>query len=310
MRKKGIQKSYAARIKKIFLKNWQLYVLLLPAIIYLFLFNYMPMYGVQIAFRDFSVRKGIWGSEWVGLEHFKRFITYPNFGLVFKNTLWLGIYSLLTFPCAIIFALMLNEVKNIKFKKMLQMISYMPNFLSVVVVCSMIKLFFDMDGGVINSFIEFFGGTRKEFLAMPQYFDELYIWSGVWQSLGFSSIIYLSALSGVPAELVDAAKVDGAGRIKVIWHVNIPSILPTIIMLLILACGGILNTGFEKCFLLQNSLNLSVSQVISTYTYEVGLVGGQFSYSSAIGLFNVVVNFILLAIVNAVSKKVTEVGIW
>lgn len=310
MKQKTMHKNAAARVKRIFKRNWQLYFLMLPAAIYLFLFNYIPMYGVQISFRDFSVKKGIWGSDWVGLEHFQRFITYPNFSLIFKNTLWLGVYSLLTFPCAIIFALLLNEVGHTKYKKTIQMISYMPNFLSVVVVCSMIKLFFAEDGGIINAFIELFGGTRMDFLTMPQYFDDLYVWSGVWQGLGFSSIIYLSALSGVPAELIDAAKVDGAGRLKVIWHVNIPSILPTIVMLLILSCGGILGAGFEKCFLLSNSLNLSVSQVISTYTYNVGLQGGQFSYASAIGLFNVVINLLLLAIVNTVSKKVTEIGIW
>lgn len=299
-----------SKVKKIINKNWQLYFLLLPAVIYLFVFNYVPMYGILISFQNYSSKRGIWGSEWVGLEHFKRFLTYPNFPLIFKNTLWLGVYGLLTFPCAIIFALMLNEVKNPKFKKTTQMISYMPNFLSVVVVCSMIKLFFDAEGGIVNAFIEALGGTRQSFLTMPKYFDELYIWSGVWQGLGFSSIIYLSALAGVPEELVDAAKVDGAGRLRVIWHINLPTIAPTIVMLLILSCGGILGAGFEKCFLLKNDLNLSVSQVFSTYIYEVGLSGGQFSYASAVGLFNCIVNLMLLFIVNTVSKKVSDIGIW
>lgn len=298
------------KIKKIISRNWQLYVLLLPAVVYLFLFNYVPMYGVAIAFEDFSVKKGIWGSEWVGLEHFKRFITYPNFPLIFKNTLWLGVYGLLTFPCPIIFALMLNEVGNTKFKKVTQMISYMPNFLSVVVVCSMIRLFFDEKSGVVNSIIEMLGSSKISFLSIPQYFDDIYIWSGVWQGLGFSSIIYLSALAGVPGELIDAAKVDGAGRFRVIWHINLPTIAPTIVMLLILSCGGILGAGFEKCFLLQNDLNLSASQVFSTYTYEVGLRGGQFSYAAAIGLFNCIINLALLCIVNTVSKKVSDIGIW
>lgn len=297
-------------MKKIFSRNWQLYVLLLPAMIYLFLFNYMPMYGVQIAFRDYSVRGGITGSEWVGLEHFLKFIRYPNFWLLIRNTLSLSLYSLATFPCSIIFALMLNEVSSAKFKKTIQMISYMPYFLSTVVICSLITLFFHQNTGVINAIIEMLGGTRKDFMTIPSYFNDIYVWSGVWQSLGWGSIIYIAALSGVPAELVDAAKVDGANRLKVIWHVNIPCILPTIVIMLILSCGNVLSVGFEKAYLLQNSLNLSASQIISTYVYEIGLTGGQFSYSAAIGLFNNVINIILLLIVNSVAKKASGTGIW
>lgn len=297
-------------MKKKFLRNWQYYVLLLPAVIYLFIFNYIPIYGVQIAFRDFSARRGIWGSEWVGLEFFKKFVEYPNFSLIIKNTLTLGLYTLATFPCAIVFALMLNEVQNRKFKKAVQMISYMPYFLSTVVVCSMITLFFNERTGVINALIEVLGGTRTDFMTKPQYFADIYVWSGVWQTLGWNSIIYIAALSSVPAELVEAAKVDGAGRLRVIWHVNLPCILPTIAIMLILACGNILNVGFEKTFLLQNSLNLSASQVISTYVYEIGLRGGQYSYSTAIGLFNNIINIILLFLVNSIVKKTTETGIW
>lgn len=296
--------------KKIFSKNWQLYILLLPAVIYLFLFNYVPMYGVQIAFRDYSTRRGILGSEWVGLEHFAKFIRYPNFLLLIKNTLSLSLYTLATFPCAIIFALMLNEVRNAKFKKTVQMISYMPYFLSTVVVCSLITLFFHQKNGVINALIEMLGGTRQDFMTVPSYFNDIYVWSGVWQSLGWNSIIYIAALAGVPEELVDAAKVDGANRLQVIWHVNLPSILPTIMIMLILACGNVLSVGFEKAYLLQNSLNLSASQIIATYVYEIGLKGGQFSYSTAIGLFNNVVNIIMLLIVNTVAKKASGTGIW
>lgn len=297
-------------MKKILSRNWQLYVLLLPAVIYLFLFNYIPMYGVQIAFRNYTTRGGIFGSDWVGLEHFLKFFRYPNFILLIKNTLSLSLYSLATFPCAIIFALMLNEVRNAKFKKCVQMISYMPYFLSTVVVCSMITLFFSQRTGVFNLIIEILGGSRQEFLTIPSYFNDIYVWSGVWQSLGWNSIIYIAALSGVPEELVDAARVDGANRVRVIWHVNLPCILPTIVIMLILSCGNVLSVGFEKAYLLQNSLNLSASQIISTYVYEIGLRGGQFSYSTAIGLFNNVVNITLLAIVNTVAKKASGTGIW
>lgn len=268
------------------------------------------MYGVQIAFRDFTTKGGIWGSAWVGLKYFKKFIAYPNFALLLKNTLSIGLYSLATFPCPVIFALMLNEVKNIKFKKTVQMCSYVPYFLSTVVVCSMLTLLFNGKTGVMNTIVELLGGTRQNFLTVPEYFADIYVWSGVWQSIGWSSIIYIAALSGVPAELVEAAKIDGAGRLKVIWHINIPCIMPTIIIMLIFSCGGILGVGFEKAYLLQNPLNLSTSQVISTYVYEVGLLSGQFSYSSAIGLFNNIVNVTLLGIVNIFAKKASGTGIW
>ena len=190
------------------------------------------------------------------------------------------------------------------------MISYMPHFLSTVVICSMLTLFLNEKTGVINTIIEALGGTRQEFLTIPSRFNDIYVWSGVWQGLGWGAIIYIAALSNVPSELVDAAKVDGANRLKVIWHVNIPSILPTIVIMLVLSCGGILAVGFEKVYLLQNSLNLSSSQVISTYVYEIGIRGGQFSYSSAIGLFNNLVNVTILGIVNVVAKRLSGTGIW
>lgn len=296
--------------KRIFTRNWQLYILLLPAVIYLFIFNYKPIYGVQIAFRDYSTKAGIWKSTWVGLKHFRTFLNFPNMIMLLKNTLTLGVYTLATFPCAVIFALMVNEVKNTKFKKMVQMISYMPYFLSTVVVCSMIVLFFNQRTGVVNALIEMLGGSRVDFLTVPEYFADIYVWSGVWKNIGFNSIIYIAALTGVPSELQDAAKVDGANRFQVIWHINIPHIMPTVIIMLILSCGSIMNIGFEKVLLLQNSLNLSASQVISTYVYEVGLRGGQYSYSSAIGLFNNIVNIVLLVIVNFIANKASGTGVW
>lgn len=277
--------------------------------IYLFIFNYMPMYGIVIAFKDYRPRMGILGSPWVGLKHFKRFITFPNFDVIILNTLRIGVYSLCTFPCSVIFALMLNEVHNAKFKKTVQMISYMPYFLSTVVVCSMITLFFNGKTGVINAMIEALGGERCDFLTVAVYFEDIYVWSGVWQGLGWGAIIYISALSGVPSELIEAARVDGAGRLRIIWNINIPWISPTIIIMLIMSCGGVLSVGFEKTFLLQNSLNLSRSQVISTYVYDVGLTSAQFSYSAAVGLFNTIVNVILLGTVNVISKKASNISI-
>ena len=298
------------RIKKNFKYSWQLYVLLLPAVIYVVIFNYQPMYGVQIAFRDFKVKAGIWKSEWVGLEHFIRFINYPNFWLMMKNTLVLGLYGFATFPISIIFALLLDETKNLKFKKTVQMITYMPYFLSTVVVVGMLTLFCDVDSGIINVLVEFFGGQRQDFMTAPECFPSLYVWSGVWQGFGWGAIIYTAALSGVSSELIEAARIDGANRLKIIWHVKIPSIMPTIVIMLIFSCGGILSVGFEKIFLMQNSLNMSATTVFSTYTYEIGLRGGQFSYSTAISLFNTVVNLAILTIVNTVAKKTTEIGIW
>ena len=297
-------------MKKKLKKSFPLYLLLLPAVIYVFIFHYIPMYGIQIAFRDFSVKKGIWGSEWVGLKYFQKFVTYPNFTKLLKNTLIIGLYGLATFPCAIIFALLLNEVRNLKFKKTVQMISYIPHFLSTVVVCSMLSLFLDLNTGIVNAVIVKLGGTARDFLTIPKYFSHLYTWSGVWQSIGWSSIIYVSALAGVPSELIEAAKIDGATRLQINWHINLACILPTITIMLILSCGNILNIGFEKVFLMQNSLNLSASQVIATYTYEIGLLGGQFSYSTAIGLFNNIVNIAIMCIVNSLAKKMSGTGIW
>ena len=290
--------------------DWQLYVLLLPALIYVFIFRYIPMYGVQIAFKNFRTNLGIWGSEWVGLAHFKRFITFPNFWLILWNTASIGLYSLATFPCDIIFALGLNEISNLKFKKTVQMISYAPHFLSTVVVCSMIRLFLARETGVINNIIAFFGHERMEFITISAAFRHIFIWSGVWQEIGWGAIIYLAALSGVPVENIEAAKIDGASRLQIIRYINIPHIMPTIVILLILRCGTIISVGFEKIFLLQTPLNLSTSQVISTYVYEIGIRSAQWSYASAIGLFETIINVALLLLVNFIAKKVSSISIW
>lgn len=304
-------RNHGKRISMKWLKDgWQLYLLILPAIIYVLLMNYLPLFGVQIAFKNYRPSRGILGSPWAGLKYFKQFIDYPNFWLIISNTLRISLYNLLTFPCAVVFALLLNEIRNTTLKKSIQMVTYAPHFMSTVVVCSMVLLFLRKDSGMINNLLSLLGLERQEFINVPNYFEDIYVWSGVWQNLGWNSIIYISALSGVSNDQVEAARIDGANRLDIIRHINIPSIMPTIVIMLILACGNILSVGFEKTFLLQKSLNLSRSQVISTYTYEVGLKSAQYSYSSAIGLFNTVVNFLMLILVNAISRRVSDVSIW
>ena len=308
-----IKPKKPSAIKKWFIdaiSNWQLYVLLLPALIYIGIFSYGPMYGVQIAFRRFRADLGIWGSPWVGLEHFLRFINFPNFGLIITNTARLGLYSLATFPITIIFALLINEIMNKKFKKTIQMITYAPYFLSTVVLCSMLLLFLSKDNGVLNNIRALLGLERIEFILQASAFPHIYVWSGVWQFTGWGTIIYLAALSNVSLDAIEAARIDGANRLRIIWHINLPSIMPTIVVLLILSSGQVLSIGFEKVFLLQKSLNLSTSQIIATYVYDIGLIGGQFSYSSAIGLFNTIVNVAILVLVNFVAKRLSDISIW
>ena len=302
-------KSKARYALKTFKSNWTLYFLVLPAFVYLFLFNYMPMYGVQIAFRNFRPVKGITGSQWVGLKHFIKFFNYPNFWTLISNTMTISLWSIATFPLAVILALMINEVQHAKFKRTVQMVTYMPHFISTVVVCALIRLMFARATGVVNTVITALGGDRIDFIQTPKYFIWLYVGSGVWQNIGWNAIIFLSALSAVSPEHVEAARIDGANRLQINWHVYIPTILPTIIIMLIMRCGSVLSVGYEKIFLMQNPLNLDISQVISTYVYDLGIVKGQYSYSSAIGLFNNVVNVTLLLIVNKISKKVSSISI-
>lgn len=290
-------------------ENWQLYILGLPAIIYVFFMNYIPMAGVQIAFKNFKTSKGIWGSPWIGFDNFVRFVTYPNFWKIVRNTLSITLYSLATFPIAIIVALQINELRSQGYKKAVQMISYAPHFISTVVICAMVRLFFDRGNGIVNHLIEALGGERISFLSEPRYFASIYVWSGVWQSVGWSTIIYLSALAGIPTDLYEAADIDGANRLQVIWNINIPSIMPTILTLFILSCGSLMSLGFEKVYLLQTPLNLDASQVISTYVYEIGLLKGKYNYSTAISLFNNVINILIMLLVNVLSRKVTNVSV-
>lgn len=291
-------------------ENWQLFVLLAPGFIYVLIFHYIPMYGVQIAFKNYSTRLGIWGSNWVGLKHFMRFLEYPAFAQIVSNTLALSLYSIATFPCAVIAAMLLNELNNMKFKRVVQMVSYAPHFISTVVLVGMIDIFFSRSNGLINNLVEALGGTRFDYITSSACFPHLYVWSGVWQNLGWNTIIYLAALSGVSVEMQEAARIDGASRAQIVCHINLPTILPTVMTMLILSCGNVLSVGFEKVFLMQNSLNLDASQVISTYVYEVGINGAQFSYSTAIGLFNTVVNVLVLILVNNISRRLSAVSIW
>lgn len=302
--------SFLSRLKRAFCKHWRLYVLMLPAIIYVGIFSYGPIYGIQIAFRNFRNSLGIWGSPWIGFDMFTKLFKLPIFPTLLRNTLVITIYSLVTFPISIIFALMLNELTNSKLKKTAQMVSYAPHFISTVVLCSMLTLFLAKDTGVLNQIIVSLGGTAKDYMTIPSAFASIVVWSDVWQNTGWSSIIYLAALSSVSPELVEAARIDGATRIQIIKHVNIPDILPTMVILLIMRCGNLLNLGFEKIFLLQNPLNMDTSRVISTYVYEIGLQGRQYSFSTAIGLFNNLVNVIILTGVNYLSRRLTETGLW
>jgi putative aldouronate transport system permease protein len=310
--KKYKKKITGAYVIKRLRESWQLYVLLLPALIYVAVFSYGPMYGIQIAFKNFRPSLGIAESEWLDplLKNFIRFFKYPDFWKMIRNTLSITLYSLATFPCAIIFALMLNEVRQIRLKKTVQMVTYATHFLSEVVACSLVLMMLDRANGPINNLIALLGGERIPFITNPKAFSSIYVWSDVWQNLGWSSILYIAALASISPELVDAARVDGASRMQIIRHVNIPGIMPTIAITFIMRLGGLLSVGYSKIYLLQNDLNLSASQVISTYVYDIGILGGQYSYSTAIGLFNNIVNIICLLIANAVVKRLTDTGLF
>lgn len=304
-------KRYKSNLKRDVLKNWDLYLLFFPVLLYFVLFHYWPMYGVQIAFKDFIVTKGIKGSPWAGFRHFQRFFRSHHFWPLIKNTLVLSVYQLLaSFPAPIILALLINEVMNNRFKRTVQTVTYAPHFLSTVVVVGMLTTMLSPQTGIINKLLQSMGKERIYFMGESQWFRHLYVWSGVWQHTGWNAIIYLAALSGINIELHEAAIVDGASKLERIWYINIPGILPTAIVLLILNLGQVMNVGFEKVFLMQNDLNISTSNVISTYVYNIGLLGSQYSFSTAVGLFNSIINFILLIAVNKISREVTDVGLW
>ncbi len=298
-------------IVKLMKRNYQLYLFLLPTVVFIAVFMYFPLYGLQIAFKDFRPGLGIWGSEWVGLKWFERFFGSPNAVQIISNTLIVSIYSLVvSFPFPIILALIINYVKNLKFKKFAQTVTYMPYFISVVVLVAMMNLFFSPSSGFVNTIIEAAGGQAQYFMGESRFFRHMYVWSGVWQSMGYSSIIYIAALSGVSPELHESARIDGANVMQRILHIDIPTIMPTMVILLIMALGNVMNVGYEKVLLMQSDLNQDVSQVISTYVYEIGIKTGQQSFGTAVGLFNNVINFIILIAANTTAKKVFGSGLW
>ncbi|MFH5185018.1 ABC transporter permease [Paenibacillus sp. TAB 01] len=314
----GIESKAAARVsspsplKKI-RKVWRLYVLIALPLLYIIIFKYVPMYGAQIAFKDFVVTKGITGSEWAGFKYFIRFFHSYDFGRLMINTIVLSVYSLVAgFPFPIILALSLNYVKNEFFKKSVQMITYAPHFISVVVMVGIILELLDPRNGIVNTIIKGLGFEPISFMGTPELFKSIYVWSGIWQSVGFSCIIYLAALASIDPSLHEAAVVDGANKLQRMWHIDIPGIMPIAIIMLIMNTGHMLDVGFEKVLLMQNPLNLRTSEVIDTYVYKVGLASQamNYSYSSAIGLFKSVINLILLLMVNKIAQKTKQASLW
>ena len=302
--------SSSRNIKVDFIRNKSLYFMIIPVIIFYIIFHYIPMYGVIIAFKDFKPQLGILESSWVGLKHFKAFFESPSFLLILGNTFRLSLSSLIFgFPAPIILALLLNELHQEKFAKIVQNFTYMPHFISVVVICGMVHTF-TRDNGIIVYIMSLFGFEPKTLLNYPQYFTTIYVLSGIWQTIGWSSIIYLAALTGVDTQLYEAAELDGANRFKQVINITIPSIMPTIIIMLILKVGQVLNVGFEKIILLYNSSTMSVADVISTYSYRKGLIELNWSFSAAVGLFNSVVNFIFVITMNKFSQKVGDTSLW
>ena len=301
------RKSFFRRLLDDMRVNWILYVLILPVFVYYTIFAYAPMYGIQLAFKDYRIKLGIMGSPWVGLEHFERFFSAYNFRQLLFNTLGISVYSLIAgFPIPIIFALMLNYLISNKLRKVVQMVSYAPYFISTVVICGMLTIFLDTNSGIFNVLRGLLGMEPVNALGKPEWFKSIYVWSGVWQGMGWSSIIYISALSGVDPQTHEAAIIDGATKVQRMIHVDLPAIKPTVVMLLILQLGSLMNVGFEKVYLLKNSLNQSASAIISTYTYEVGLINSDYGYSTAVGLFNSVINVILLVGANWFCRKVAD----
>ena len=293
-------------------RDRMLYLMILAPLAFLLVFSYVPMYGVQIAFRDYNIIKGIWDSPWVGLKHIRKFFSSYMFWRLMKNTLALSAYSLAVFPLSLVLALLLNYMPNRRYKKTVQMVSYIPHFLSTVVMCGMVLQFLDQRTGMLNAFLGLFGVPAQSFMANPSAFPHVYIWSGVWQGVGYGSVIYIATLAGVSPELHEAAIIDGANIWQRIWHVDIPGVLPTFCILLIMRCGSIMNVDFEKILLLQNDLNGKVSEVISTYVYKQSFQNTfpQYSYSAAIGLFTSLVNMALLVTVNWASKRLSGSSLW
>lgn len=291
-------------------KNMDLFLLLLPAMIQVIIFRYWPITGIQIAFKNFSARKGIWGSDWVGFKHFITFFNSYNFWEIIRNTLTLSFGMLIfAFPIPFIFALFLNRLPR-KFGKVLQTTSYAPYFISTVVLVGMLYNFFSPSSGIVNFFLQKLGMEPINFMAKSSYFAPLYVGSAIWQTMGYNAVIYIAALSNVNPELYEAAKMDGASKLQTVIHIDVPSLIPTMLILLIMQIGQIMNIGYEKVYLMQNALNLSSSEIISTYVYKLGLQQARYDFSTAVNLFNTVINFIVLMLVNKASKKASGNSLW
>ena len=298
--------------KQIFLHNWRLYTLLLPALIWLAVFMYAPMYGLLLAFKDFRVTLGIMGSPWADplFKYFNQFFSTNIATTAISNTLILSLQTLfISFPVPIVFALLLNQVRHVRAKKFIQTVSYAPYFISNVVVVSMLTVILAPGSGFVNTLITSLGFEPVLFMTRPEYFRSIYVLSNIWQYMGFSAIIYIAALTGISPDYYEAAMIDGATKLQRIWYIDIPQILPTVIIMLILDVGEIMSIGYEKVFLMQNSMNTTVSEIISTYVYKTGLLSAQYSFATAVGLFNSVVNFALLIIANQLAKKFSDISI-
>jgi putative aldouronate transport system permease protein len=299
------------QIFKRIIRNYDLYLLLLPTLAYFIIFHYLPMYGLQIAFKNFNPVKGIMGSAWVGFDNFERFFESYQLVTIIRNTLGISIYELLVaFPAPIILALMINQLTSERFKRFVQTITYAPHFISTVVVVGIVYLLLSPKTGAVNSLLGIFGIKPIFFMGSAEWFKTVFVFSGVWQSVGWGTIIYLAALTAVNPDLHEAATVDGASKLQRVYHVDIPSIMPTVIIMLIMNMGHMMSVGFEKVYLMQNQLNIDSSETIQTYVYKAGLVQGQYSYSAAIGLFNTVINFILLISVNKIAKSLKQTSLW
>ncbi|AZN43548.1 ABC transporter permease [Paenibacillus albus] len=305
------KRSLSSAAARSFAKHWQLYLVVIPPLLYFIIFKYYPMLNAVLAFKDYNVIKGIWGSPWVGMKNFKLFFDNPTFWDLIKNTIYLSGYLLLAgFPIPIALALMLNEVRSSRFKRFVQLVTFAPYFISTVVMVSIIMLFLAPRLGFVNVLMNHLGLDSINFLGVPSMFRSIYVWSDIWQTAGYSAVIYLAALAGIDPTLYEAAKVDGASRFQKIWHVDLPGILPTITIVLILNVGNIMAVGFEKVYLLQNPLNLVNSEIISTYVYSIGLLNANYSFATAVGLFNSVINLVMLVLVNSLAKRFSNNSLW
>ena len=304
------KKRFWARLGKDIRVNYILYLMLVPVTVYFVLFCYIPMAGGQMAFKSYQIKAGIWGSPWGGLKHFRRFFSGYNFGGLLKNTVYISLYSLIAGSVVpILFSLMINYVRSGRWKKTLQMVTYLPYFISNVVLVGMLGIFLG-DSGIVNVALKSLGAEGISFLSSGSLFRSVYTWSGVWQGLGFSSVIYIAALAGVDMQLHEAAIVDGASIWQRIWHIDLTELRPTIFVLFIMGLGGAINVGYEKILLMQNPLNLAASEVLSTYTYKMGLINSDYGFSTAVGLFNSLVSMVLLFWANRTTRKLAGYSIW